>query len=386
MPKILEVCAIDTTVKKLLLPLINKLEEEGYVVEIVCSRGKEAEALEKKGYVFRFVNIERKINPISNIKSIIELYRIIKKGKYNIVHVHTSVASVLARIAAKLAGVPIIIYTAHGFYFHDNMYKIIYKIFVIIEKIMGRLFTDYIFTQSCEDYKNAIKFGIIDKYKIDCIGNGVDIEKFNFEKINIDIGKYKKNLGLPVDSRVLCFIGRLVKEKGILDLLASFEKLFKDYNNIYLIIIGDVSLKERDLSTKQEINVFVQNNKLKNHILLTGRRDDIPELLKISDIFILPSYREGMPRSIIEAMAMGKPVITTNIRGCREEVIDGKTGFLVNVNAPEEIYRAVKEMLHNSDLIKRFGINGRKRAEKLFNEEKVLEKELELINSLIMTK
>lgn len=387
LPKILEICAIDITAKTLLLPLINKLKEEGYVVEIVCSKGEKAKALERKGYVFRFTNIDRKINPISNIKSILELYRIMKKGKYDIVHVHTPVASVLGRIAAKLAGIPIIIYTAHGFYFDDNMPKIIYKIFVIIEKLMGKFFTDYIFTQSYEDYKNVIKFGVIGKEKIACISNGVDVNKFNFENVNIDIIEFKKNIGLPINSRILCFVGRLIKVKGILDLLNAFKNLIKDYNNLYLIIVGDKYLHERDLDTKQKIDYFLQDNdKLKNHILLTGYRDDIPELLKISDIFILPSHRgEGMPRSILEAMAMGKPVITTNIRGCREEVIDGKTGFLINVNAPHEIYRSIKKLLDNNDLIKRFGINGRKRVEKLFNEEKVLEIELEIINSLINT-
>jgi len=386
LPKILEVCAIDITVKKLLLPLINRLEKEGYVVEIACSIGEKVKALEKKGYIFSFTNIDRKINPISNIKSIIELYRIIKRGKYDIVHVHTPVASVLGRIAARLAGTPIIIYTAHGFYFHDNMPKIIYKIFVIIEKLMGKYFTDYIFTQSQEDYESAIKLGIIDKNKLLCIGNGVDINKFDYKNVDIDISKFKKNLGLPVGSRILCFIGRLIKEKGVLDLLNAFKNLIKDYSNLYLIIIGDKYLHERDLDTKQKIDCFLQDDKLKNRILSTGHRDDIPELLKISDIFILPSYREGMPRSIIEAMAMGKPIVATNIRGCREEVIDGKTGFLVNVNAPDEIYKTVKKLLDNNDLIKRFGINGRKRAKRLFNEEKVLEKELKLINSLIKKK
>lgn len=386
MPKILEICAIDVTVKKLLLPLINRLGKEGYVVEIACSKGEEAKALEKKGYSFRFTNIDRKINPISNIKSIIELYRIIKKEKYDIVHVHTPVASVLGRIAAKLAGTSIIIYTAHGFYFHDNMPKITYRIFVIIEKLMAKLFTDYIFTQSQEDYKSAIKLGIIDKKKLLCIGNGVDIDKFNYKNVDIDIGQFKKNLGLPADSRILCFIGRLIKEKGVLDLLSAFKDLIEDYSNLYLIIIGDICLHERDLKTKDKIDCFLRDNKLKNHILLTGRRNDITELLKVSDIFILPSYREGVPRSIIEAMAMGKPVVATNIRGCREEVVDGETGYLVNICAPNEIYKAVKKLLDNKHMARQFGINGRERAERLFNEEKVLEKELKLINSSIKIK
>lgn len=385
MPKILQVCAVDFTVKNLLLPLIDRLEEEGFEVEISCSRGQTLIELEKKGYMFRYVKIDRKINPISNIRTIWNLYKIMKHYKYDIVHVHTPVASVLGRIAAKLAGIPIVIYTAHGFYFHDNMSKLSYKIFASIEKIMGRYFTDYIFTQSREDYDTAIRLGIINKDKIACISNGIDIDRFNPENVRIDINEYKDSLGLPSKSKVVCFIGRLVKEKGILDLLEAFKYLIDDYSDLYLMIVGDASLSERDIETKQKIEHYLSNDKYKDRIILTGSRNDIPELLKISDIFILPSYREGMPRSIIEAMAMGKPVIATNIRGCREEVVDGETGFLVNVNSPKEIYEAIGKLLDNQDLAQKFGTNGRKRAERYFNEQKVLDTEIKVIKKLLLS-
>jgi glycosyltransferase involved in cell wall biosynthesis len=192
-------------------------------------------------------------------------------------------------------------------------------------------------------------------------------------------------LGLPSKSKVVCFIGRLVKEKGILDLLEAFKYLIDDYSDLYLMIVGDASLSERDIETKQKIEHYLSNDKYKDRIILTGSRNDIPELLKISDIFILPSYREGMPRSIIEAMAMGKPVIATNIRGCREEVVDGETGFLVNVNSPKEIYEAIGKLLDNQDLAQKFGTNGRKRAERYFNEQKVLDTEIKVIKKLLLS-
>jgi glycosyltransferase involved in cell wall biosynthesis len=385
LPKILQVSAVDYTVKNLLLPLIDRLKKEGFIVEIACSEGKESKELEKRGYVFKYVKIERKISPISNIKSIINLYKIMRDGKYDVVHVHTPVAGVLGRIAAKLARIPVVIYTAHGFYFHENMSFLSYKLFATIEKIMGKYFTDYIFTQSQEDYKLALDLKIIDKDRIAWISNGVDLNKFNPENIKIDIKSYKENLGITVDSKVICFIGRLVEEKGILDLLEAFKYLIKDYSNLYLMIIGDASLDERDKETKQKIKSYLDDTKLRERIILTGFRNDIPELLKISDIFVLPSYREGMPRSIIEAMAMGKPVVATNIRGCREEVVDEETGFLVSVNSPKEIYEAIKRLIDN-ELIAEMGAKGRKRAIELYDEEKVLEKQVNIIKSLLKSK
>lgn len=384
LPKVLQVCAVGFTVKNLLLPLIDRLREEGFDVEIACSEDKESKELERHGYTFKYVKIDRKINPISNIKSIINLYRIMKDGKYDIVHVHTPIAGVLGRIAAKLARIPVIIYTAHGFYFHENMPEVSYRIFTSIEKIMGKYFTDYIFTQSQEDCNTAIRLGITDKDKITCISNGVDINRFNPENVKINIEDYKRSLGIPADdSKIICFVGRLVKEKGILDLLEAFRYLVKDYNNLYLMIVGNASLDERDLETKQKIELYLQDEKLRNRIVLTGLRSDIPELLKISDIFILPSYREGMPRSIIEAMAMGKPVIATNIRGCREEVVNGETGFLINVNSPGEIYKTARKLLNDESLAKKLGDNGRKMAEKFFNESLVLDKEITIIKSFL---
>jgi glycosyltransferase involved in cell wall biosynthesis len=380
--RVLEVCAVDFTVKNLLLPLINRLMKEGYEVEICCTPGNESKKLEQLGYKFKYVYIDRKINLLSNLKSLIGLYRVMKDGKYDIVHVHTPLASALGRIAAKLARIPIIIYTAHGFYFHENMPKIEYKIFTTLEKILGKYFTDYIFVQSEEDYKTAKQLGIIEEDKISCISNGIDLEKFDPENVQIDTVAFKSVLGIPPEGKVITFIGRIVKEKGILDLLDVFIKLANDYKDIYLLIVGDVSSNERDIKTKERIKDILKDKNIGNRIIMAEYRDDIPEILKISDIFVLPSYREGLPRSIIEAMAMSKPVVTYNIRGCREEVVNGETGFLVSPGDLNGLYSSIKKILDNPELAKEFGSNGRRRAEELYDEQKVLEKELKIFRFL----
>jgi glycosyltransferase involved in cell wall biosynthesis len=381
--KILQVCAVDFTVKNLLLPIINKLKKEGFEVEIACSKGEEALKLEKQGHVFRFVKIDRKFSPISNLMSITGLFNIMKSGKYDLVHVHTPSASILARIAAKLARVPIVIYTAHGFYFHDNMSKFEYKFFTTLEKILGRYFTDYIFVQSEEDYRTAKQLRIIEENKITCISNGVDLEKFNIENVQIDTVSFKTALGIPPEGKVITFIGRLVKEKGIIDLIDAFAKLARDYRDVFLLIIGDVTTNERDNKTKEKIEEILENVNFKDRFIITGYREDIPEILEVSDIFILPSYREGMPRSIIEAMAMKLPVIATSIRGAREEVLDGETGFLVPVGNVKALGDAMLKLVRDSELRKSMGENGRMRVEKFFDESKVIEKELFTINELL---
>jgi glycosyltransferase involved in cell wall biosynthesis len=385
LPKILEVCAIDITVKKLLLPLLNKLEKEGYLVEIACSRGEEAKTLERKGYVFRFVNIDRKINPVSNIKSIIKLYRIMKRGKYDIVHMHTPVASVLGRIAAKLAGVPIIIYTAHGFYFHESMSCLKYNIILNIEKYLAKHYTDFIFTQSEEDRRTALENNFTDKSKILTIGNGADVWG-EFNPINIEkdkINKLYKEFNLNKNDKIVTFIGRLVKEKGIMDLLEVFNNVnFNDGKKVKLIMVGDIAQNERDKDTKKKLKKYRNNS----NVIFTGYRNDINSILYLTDVFCLPSYREGMPRSIIEAMAMECAVVATDIRGSREEVIDGKSGFLVPVNSINILSDKIKKLIEDDKLLQEMKIAGRRRAEELYNEKTVVKKQLEIFDKLLSSK
>ena len=332
MPKILELCAIDMTVKYLLLPLIDKLRKEGYEVEIACSKGEEAEALEKKGYVFKFVDIDRKVSLFSNLKSIVEIYKIIKKGKYDIVHVHTPAAGILSRIAAKLAATPLIVYTAHGFYFHEGMSRTKYNIVLKIEKYLAKYFTDFIFTQSEEDRKTALENHFIDKNKILTISNGVDTQG-SFNPINIErdkIDELYKEFNLERNDKIITFVGRMVREKGVIDLMEAYNRInFNDEARVKLLIVGDIEQSERDRDTIKELEKYSDNP----NVVFTGHRDDINSILCITDVFCLPSYGEGMPRSVIEAMAMECAVVATDIRGSREEVVDGKTGFLVPVKS-----------------------------------------------------
>jgi len=301
------------------------------------------------------------------------------------VHVHTPAASVLGRIAAKLAGVPLIIYTAHGFYFHEGMSRAKYNTILKIEKYLAKYFTDFIFTQSEEDGKTALENHFIDKNKILTISNGVDTQG-SFNPINIErekIDEIYKEFNFERNDKIITFVGRLVKEKGVMDLLEAFNRInFNDETKVKLLIVGDIEQSERDRDTIKKLEKYSDNP----NVIFTGHRDDINSILYITDVFCLPSYREGMPRSIIEAMAMECAVVATDIRGSKEEVVDGKTGFLVPVNSINILNDKIKKLIEDEKLLQEMKIDGRRRAEKLFNEKEIVEKQIDIFNKLLNLK
>jgi glycosyltransferase involved in cell wall biosynthesis len=372
--KVLHICAVEFTVKNLLIPQINYFIERGLDVEIACSPGDELKTLESQGYIVHPIQIDRKIAPTSNLKSIIKLTHLISNKQYDLVHVHTPVASVLGRVAAKLARAPRVIYTAHGFYFHDNMAASKYRFYHSIEKVSA-WFTDLILTQSQEDLETAKKTGICPAQKLRYLGNGVDIDRFNRLKlIPENQAKLKKELHIPDQAcPIIGMTGRITAEKGYLELINALDIIRFQYPNVHLLVIGGQLSSERDAFQVQLSQVISEKN-LEKHVTFTGFRSDIPELLGLVDVFTLPSYREGLPRSILEAMAMGIPVIATDIRGCREAVAHEKTGLIVPPKDSEKLAEALSTLLSNSALRKAYGRVGRQRAESEFDERLVFDR------------
>ena len=378
--RILQVCAVGMSVDKLLSPLLKSIKDEGFELHIACADDGNIEKLRERGYIVHNIHFERKISFVSNLKSIRQLYRLMKLNKYDIVHTHTPVASILARIAAKLAGIKNIIYTAHGYYFHEGMNKKQYNFYYQVEKQFARYATDYLLLQSKEDYQLSINKNFKKSNRIIHLGNGVEIyNKFNPFIIEKEKSKeLKKEFNIETTDIVYTFIGRFVREKGIYDLVEAFEMLAKQKPNVKLMLIGGLLESERD----QEIKEALHKWKLNKNIILPGFRSDIPILLDISDVFILPSYREGLPRSIIEAMAMAKPIIATNIRGCREQVINDYNGYLFEPGDIKSLMSKMLDMNVHDDKRIKMGIESRQIVEQYYDENKVLQKQIELYKKL----
>ena len=374
--KVCQLCNVGFSLNKFLLPLVDAQMANGDEVVSVCADDEYVEEIRNDGYRVVTLPITRGMNPIKHLYSIWRLFLFMRKEQFDLVHVHTPVAALLGRIAAWLSRVPLIVYTAHGFYFHAGMSSKKRIFFVGLERLAGRV-TDLLFTQSAEDAESAVNESILPAVRVFAIGNGVDVARFN-PTILLENNHIRKELAIPEDVFLVGMIGRQVEEKGIVELLESALALVGKYDDIYFIIIGD------RLSSDHAIDVdeVVQQTKLLlgEKLLLPGMRADIPELLCAMDLFVLPSWREGMPRTIIEAMMMGLPVIATNIRGSREEVVDGVTGLLVPLRDPDALSKAIESLYNDREKGRSMGKAGRERALEFYDEKKVVEKQIHLID------
>jgi glycosyltransferase involved in cell wall biosynthesis len=383
--RVLQLCAVDFTVKNFLRPLILFLKEQGFDVTIACSPGPFFPELEKEGLSLVSLPISRSMHLPRHLKSTMQLYRYLKRNRFDIVHVHTPIASLIGRLAARLAGVPIKIYTAHGFYFHDEMPPAKRLFHIMLERMAGR-WSDFIFTQSEEDRITAIQKKIARPDRIITIGNGVNLERFDPERISREEkANRRQEFHIPPDAPIVGIMGRMVREKGYMEFIEAAALILREIPQTHFLCIGDELQSDYDAS-KTLFRNRIHDLGLQDRIHFAGMRSDIPELLSILNVYTLPSYREGMPRSIIEAMGMGLPVVATRIRGCREEVADGGTGYLVPPRDADALAESVLELLRAPDRAKAMGSSGRERALALFSEKIVLQRQLEIYEKLIREK
>ena len=371
--KVLVIGSVAFSFRTLLVHQIDYFISRNLTVEIACSPDKDADYLKEIGYTVHTMSIARKIDPVSNLQSIFSLYQLMRREKYDLVHVHAPVSAILGRVAAKLAGVKRVVYTAHGFRFNDEMSVASYQFYFWIEKIAA-IVTSKILTQSWEDFETAKESGLIPVQRLGYLGNGIDIHKFDRTRLAPETrAKIRQEFNIPSDRLVIGIVARITKIKGHGDLLTAFAKLQSQFDNLHLLIVGGRIDSETD-SYQEEIERQIEKHQLQHRVTITGIRTNIPELLSAMDILSLPSYWEGLPRSVIEAMAMELPIVTTDIRGCREAVVDGVTGLVVPPGDSDSLATALAQLLMNPDLRCSFGKAGRERVEVEYDERNVFER------------
>jgi glycosyltransferase involved in cell wall biosynthesis len=218
--------------------------------------------------------------------------------------------------------------------------------------------------------------------KVEAIGNGVVISDFaNIAEPAIQ--SWRERLELPRDSVVIGTVGRLVAEKGYREFFYAASRVAASNPSVRVLVVGDVLTGDRDPFSATVVEMLASDQNLRDKVRFSGFTEDVPPLMQLIDVFVLASYREGMPRSIIEAMAAGKPVVASDIRGCREEVVDGVTGFLVPVRNVPALASRLDLLVKDSKLRRELGLAGCLRAQQLFDEADVIKRLTARIDTLL---
>ena len=366
-------------------PFIKLLISKGYKVFVIGSSKKEKKMFEKGGIPYLYYCLNRKFSVFSDVKSFFQLYKILKKEKPLIVHAFDTKPTILGRIAAKLAGVPVIIGTIPGMgsLFSEDTFtnKILRSFYIIAQKIACRV-SDLTIFQNYDDLNFFITKKIISFSKATIIkSSGVDIKKFSPENLQSKkLQKTKSELGLNSKSVKIFMITRLVKYKGVQEFLEAAKILKSKYRNIDFFLIGPADNTVAAFPLEEV-------KKYANVVKYTGPRNDIPEILYFADIVVLPTYyREGIPRILLEAASMRKPIVTTNIPGCREIVNDGINGFLVPPKDSVALAKAIEKLILNDNLRKQMGKISRERVIKEFSLDIIFKQTLNLYKKLFHNK
>jgi glycosyltransferase involved in cell wall biosynthesis len=283
---------------KLLLPWLRSLADADYEVHIACSRSEYFEQLAAAGYFMHEIPFRRRLNPLVHIVPLVMLYRLIRRERFTLVILHSPVAAAVGRVAAWVARIPIIIYVVHGFYFHDDMAKRKRKFYVMVEWLLGRITSSFMFV-SDEDRQTALRERIArDPARATTIYNGVDLGAYPVKGPGSQAAKVLSTLGIPESAVVVGIVGRLVKEKGYLEFAQMAEFVSAGRRDVYFLVVGGVLASDRD-GVDEEFHQRIEAAGLLGRFRFTGFTDEVADYLKAMDIFVLPSYREGFPRSVL---------------------------------------------------------------------------------------
>ncbi len=297
------------------------------------------------------------IAPLGDLRALQGLRQVIREVRPDLVSAHSTKAGLLGRLTARWAGVPVVVFTAHGWLFTEGTARWRRLVGPALERWAAR-HTTKIICVSEYDRQLALRYRIAPAYKLAMIRNGISPEPY-LRAAGEDV---RRELGL-LDTRIVITVARLEPQKSPLTLLKALR---------HLSVEGAVSLWVGDGPLRRQVQQFASANGLQRRVIFSGDRTDVPSLLASAEIFVLPSRWEGLPLVVIEAMFAGLPVVATRVGGVSELVEDGKTGILVPPNHPDALARAIRQLLDDRTLARTMGQAGRERALQEFTLDRML--------------
>lgn len=371
---------LDMNLYQFRLPIMIELVKNGHEVYAICPRGDFFDKFEEHNIKALSYEIDRiSLNPLKEITTIKSIYKLIKPLNLDILHSFTVKPNIYGSIAGNLAKVKVIINSVTGlgsfFIQQTPKAKAVRKLIINLYKI-GFKKADGVIFQNSDDLNMFLNLKLLPKQKAHLIrGSGLDTNYYSLENLDKNEIDTLKN-ELQIDKKIIVMmVARAIWDKGIREYYESAKVITQKYNNVQFILIGGI---DKGNPTSVDEN-FLKNS----NVIWLGERKDVRNLLSLCDIFVLPSYREGFPRTVMEACSLSKPIVTTDTVGCKEAVVDGYNGFLCRVKDSHDLSLKIERLIVDKDLRAKMGENSRIKAKMEFDVKKVIESYLSLYQNLM---
>ena len=381
--KIIRMTTIPASMRGLLQNQLKFMSENGYEVIALSSDDECFDSmLHEQGDIRGIrVNMERHTSPLRDLKALIRIYKIFRKEKPFIIHTHTPKAGLLGMLAGKLARVPHRLHTTAGLplLVYSGLYR---KVLNAMERLTNACATQ-VFPNSFNMMKIMEDLKLCKPKKMKVIGNGssngIDTEHFSVKKTVEDTVKdrdaWRRELGLKDDD--FAFVGRVVKDKGINELVNCMRRLLQQYNNCRLITVGRYE-SNLDPIDPENVEFFKSNESA----IFMGWQKDVRPFLMAADALVFPSYREGFPNVVMQAGAMGLPAIVTDINGCNEIIEEGKNGRIIPPHNEDALFDMMEWFLNNLHEVKLMSSNAREMIVSRYDRQAIWQEILKVYNSL----
>ena len=342
------------------LELMNQLKD-AFKISVFGSNPQIANRFADAGFKYHTYSLSRRVNMARDMRGVIEMAALLRRIRPQMVHTFATKPCIWGRIAASLANVPLIIGTLPGlgclYANNDLSTRLIRTMYQPLQKFACRV-SDLTIFQNNDDFSQFVTGGVVPAEKATIVaGSGVPTDVFDPATISESAKtRLRDELGIQPSEIVVTMIARINRSKGVFEFMAAADSVRKQYPQVRFLLVGPANRGIDSLSPHEL-------QKLEESVLWPGPRQDIPTVLAISEVFVLPSaYREGIPRVLLEAAAMGLPLITTDSPGCNDVVIDGVNGFLVPTHDAAAIGRAVTHLLETPEVRQKFGVMSRRRV------------------------
>jgi len=366
--RLVDIINLSSSANTLLKNRVLSIRARGVDNRILCIDGPYVSGLREKGIPVETAGMPRGVNPLRMLLATFEMAAYLRRERIDLVHTHCSMPGILGRLAARLAGVPVIVHTIHGLHVHDRWNPVMRNLYTLAEKLCG-MFTDMLLSQNRTDLDLARRLAFVPPERLRFIGNGIDIERFH------PMPRVKSTDGALT---VIC-TARFEPVKNHPQLFEAMKQLVERGIDARLWLVGDGELRAQYQALCATLGIA-------DRVDFLGYRDDVPALLAQADVSVLTSVKEGIPRALLEAMAMELPVIGTRVVGTEETVRDGETGYLIEYGDVPALTERLARLAADPALRARLGKRGREVVLAEFDEQQIVESLATVYRQLLRNK